>query len=283
MKRISKKISGRNVFVKDANKQDWLVMQEWFATKPFYELLSLDDILEYYEEFRDGGAYVAEIEYEPGHSYPVSLLSWKGAKETEHPVMFKDISEVAYISDSMTIPSYRKRGIQTQLLYIALKEMKSKGYKEVYLRTVEGSEMNSLAKKAGMDICKNGYGDMIIQITKTPRSLEYIDELKAADRKKLHLWLRNLIRAYDTQKVDVNVPPTKRGIIHLLNKLNELEIQTQDKSFQNKFGKNIEETVDQIMIPELRCFYRGNIQVMILRLSKLIVQYNKRMRENVGN
>lgn len=283
MKRISRKISGRNVFIKEADKHDWLVMQEWFATKPFYELLSLDDILDYYEEFRDGGAYVAEIEYEPGCAYPVSLLSWKGAKETEHPVAFEDISRVAYISDSMTIPSYRKRGIQTQLLYLALKEMKRKGYKEVYLRTVDGSEMNSLAKKAGMNICKNEYGSMIVQVTKTPRSLEYIDELKTNERKKLRLLVKTLIMAYDNQKVDLNVPATKRGIIHLLNKLDELEIQTQDKTFQKKFGKNIEETADQIMIPEVRCFYRGSIQVMILKLGKLISRYNRNMAEKTVN
>lgn len=276
MKKFVKKISGRNLNIEDTDMQCWLVMQEWFATKPFYEVLSLDDILDYYEEFKCGGAYVAKVEYEKGSSYPVSLLSWKGAKETEHPIEIKNVSKMAYISDSMTIPSYRRRGIQTELLYYALEKMKDNGYEEVYLRTVEGSEMNKLAKKAGMHHSKNNAGELVLQITKTPRSFEYIEEMKFKDREKLHDLLIKLIREYDEEEIDLNVAADKKGLLYLLNILNELEIKTQDKSFQKKFGKNIEETVDQVMIPEIRCFYEGNIEKMLETLENVIRSYSKK-------
>lgn len=276
MEKNVKKISGRNLIIENADKMNWLVMQEWFATKPFYELLSLDDILEYYNEFNQGGAYVAKVEYEKGKSYPVSLLSWKGSKETEHPIDIKDTSKMAYISDSMTLPSYRRRGIQTELLYFALNKMKEKGYQNVYLRTVEDSEMNKLAQKSGMILCKDKNMDTILQITKTPRSFEYIEEMKRPNREKLYSLLVKLITEYDNETIDLNVEADKPGLLYLLNILNELEINTQDKTFQKKFGKNIEETVDQVMIPEVRCFYEGNIQNMIETLNKVIASYKSK-------
>lgn len=274
MEKNVKKISGRNLIIDKADKMNWLVMQEWFATKPFYELLSLDDILEYYNEFNQGGAYVAKVEYEKNKSYPVSLLSWKGSKETEHPIIIKNVSKMAYISDSMTLPSYRRRGIQTELLYFALNKMKEKGYESVYLRTVEDSEMNTLAQKSGMKLCKDQNNDTVLQITKTPRSFEYIEEMKKPNREKLYNLLIKLITEYDNEKIDLNVEADKEGLLYLLNILNELEINTQDKTFQKKFGKNIEETVDQVMIPEVRCFYEGNIDKMIETLNEVIASYN---------
>ncbi len=273
MKKNVKKISGRNLIIENADKMNWLIMQEWFATKPFYELLSLDDILEYYNEFNEGGAYVAKVEYEKDNSYPVSLLSWKGAKETEHPIYIKDTSKMAYISDSMTLPSYRRRGIQTELLYFALSKMKDKGYESVYLRTVEDSEMNKLAKKSGMKLCKDENKNVILQITKTPRSFEYIYEMKKVNREKLYNLLIKLIKEYDDEEIQLNVKADKAGLLYLLNILNELEINTKDKTFQKKFGKNIEETADQVMIPEVRCFYEGNIQNMINTLKKVKMLY----------
>lgn len=276
MKRIKGKISGRNAFINDADKKDWLTMQEWFATKPFYELLSLDDILDYYKEFQDGGIYCANIEYEEGHSYPVSLISWKGAKETEHPITFEDISKVSYISDSMTIPSYRKRGLQANLMLYALREMKKNGYEYVYLRTVEESEMNTLAKKAGMNLCMKD-NKVIKQITKTPRSIQYIEELNSVSKKKLFNLVKKLVLQYDEVEKEkiADIMPNKKGIMNLLEMLNDLEIKSQDKSFQIKFGKNISETSDQVMIPEIRCFYEGSIQIMILKLGRMLASYNK--------
>lgn len=277
MKKIGRKVSGKNAYIVIANIDDWVPIQEWFSTGPFYEVLSIDDIVEYYNEFKNGGANVVKIEFQKGKMYPVSLLSWKPAKENEHPLVFKDISKVAYISDSITIPSYRKRGLQSLLLYNALEEMKEKGFEEVYLRTIEESEMNSLSKKSGMEICKEN-GNTIIQITKTPRSEEYIDELDTYGKKALFDLLKELIEKYDTEKVDFDLISNKSGIMKLLNILNELEIQSEDKTFQKKFGKNISETVDQVSIPEKRLFYKGNIDFMLNKLKTVISSYDEKAK-----
>lgn len=278
MKKIGRKVSGKNAYIVIANISDWVPIQEWFSTGPFYEVLSIDDIVEYYNEFESGGAHVVKIEFQKGKMYPVSLLSWKPAKENEHPLVFEDISKVAYISDSITIPSYRKRGLQSLLLYNALEEMKEKGFEEVYLRTIEDSEMNSLSKKSGMEICKKN-GNTIIQITKTPRSEEYIDELDTYGKKALFDLLKELIEKYDTDKVDFNLISNKSGIMKLLNILNELEIQSEDKTFQKKFGKNISETVDQVSIPEKRLFYKGNIDFMLNKLKTVISSYDEKAKK----
>lgn len=277
MKKIGRKVSGKNAYILIVNLIDWVLMQEWFSTAPFYEVLSIDDIVEYYNEFENGGAHVVKIEFQKDKMYPVSLLSWKPAKENEHPLVFENISKVAYISDSMTIPSYRKRGLQSLLLYNALEEMKEKGFEEVYLRTIEGSEMNSLAKKSGMEIC-NENGNTIIQITKTPRSEEYIDELDTYGKKALFNLLKELIEKYDTEKVDFDLISNKNGIMKLLSILNELEIQSEDKTFQKKFGKNISETVDQVSIPEKRLFYKGNIDFMFNKLKNVISSYDEKAK-----
>lgn len=277
MKRINGKVSGRNASISKASLKEWLPLQEWFSTDPFYEVLSLDDILDYYDEFADGGIYCVNIEYNEQDSYPVSLISWKGAKETEHPIEFEDISKVSYISDSMTIPSYRKRGLQANLMLYALKEMKKRRYETVYLRTVEDSEMNTLAKKAGMNLCLKD-GEVINQITKTPRSINYIKELNQDKKKKLFDLVKGLILQYEeVEKNYIKIfKPDDKGIMNLLNMLNHIEIKSQDKSFQIKFGKNISETSDQVMIPEIRCFYEGNIQIMILKLERMIASYRRK-------
>jgi len=137
--------------INETDLATWWMLQQFFAYPPFNEFFDTDKLIDYFNEFANGGINHMEIEIQKGMWVPVALMSWHPMVEGDHPVHFPDPKRVAYISDSITCLGYQKKGVQKQLFAYTLEDMKNRNFSSVYLRTSRQSSMYYLARKMGFE------------------------------------------------------------------------------------------------------------------------------------
>lgn len=153
------KIDGRATRINDTDFSSWWILQQHFAYPPFNEFFDTDKLIEYYDEFVDGGIHQLEINVKDNIWLPVALISWHPMEKRAHPIDFAE-EKVAYISDSITCIAYQNKGVQTKLFEYTFEEMKRQGYDAVYLRTSPSSNMCKLALKLGFSQIDNTFQEV---------------------------------------------------------------------------------------------------------------------------
>lgn len=148
-------LDGRLTRIKETTLATWWILQQFFAYPPFNEFFDTSKLIDYFNEFSNGGINHLEIEIQDGIWCPVALMSWHPMVIGDHPINFQKDERVAYISDSITCLGYQKKGIQKQLFSYTLSEMKRKHFTSVYLRTSRQSSMYYLASKMGFEQLSN--------------------------------------------------------------------------------------------------------------------------------
>lgn len=106
-------LDGRLTRIKETTLATWWILQQFFAYPPFNEFFDTSKLIDYYNEFSNGGINHMEIEIQNGIWVPVALMSWHPMIVGDHPVNFHEDERVAYISDSITCLGYQKRRSKT--------------------------------------------------------------------------------------------------------------------------------------------------------------------------
>lgn len=148
-------LDGRQTRIVPTDLKNWWILQQFFAYPPFDEFFDTDKLIEYFNEFVDGGINQLEIEIVPDVWVPVAMLSWHPMVPKAHPVSFPATDSVAYISDVITCLGYQKKGVQKQMMAYTFEEMRKRGFSTVYLRTSYLSSMYYLAPKMGLEQISN--------------------------------------------------------------------------------------------------------------------------------
>ena len=125
---------------------DYLEVFKIFEGFPFFEKWTEEEIRKEFDLNLTKGHIFGYYE----NDTCIGFISMREQIPNEHPVHYKDVFKVVYLSDLAVKPQYRRRGIASRLLDYAFEVAKSEGYEYAYLRINSKTPMAyDLAKKYG--------------------------------------------------------------------------------------------------------------------------------------